>query len=94
MTGATTFGFGPGNGTSNEMGPTADGNAVITRPSLTCLAGLVNTNVETLTAADGSLTLTSHDLGCIAGPGTFHGTGTWTVTGGTGGHRAPSAPVH
>jgi len=84
VTGPTTFAFA-GTGTSDPMGPiTAHGTATATGLSLTCLGGMVNTNVETLEAADGSLTITSHDVGCITGLGRFHGVGTWTVTGGTG----------
>jgi hypothetical protein len=87
VTGPTTFTFA-GTGTSDPMGPiTAHGAATITGLGLSCLGALLNTNVETLQAADGSLTITSHDVGCITGVGTFHGTGTWTVTGGTGRYR-------
>jgi hypothetical protein len=83
----TTFTFA-GTGTSVPMGPiTAHGAAVITGLGLSCLGALVNVNVETLQATDGSLTITSHDVGCITGIGTFHGIGTWTVTGGTGRYR-------
>jgi hypothetical protein len=28
--------------------------------------------------------VTSVDVGCLISPGLYHGTGTWTVTGGTG----------
>jgi hypothetical protein len=87
VTGPTTFAFA-GTGVSDPMGPiTAHGAATITGLGLSCLGRLVNVNVETLEAADGSLTITSHDVGCITGIGTFHGTGTWTVTAGTGRYR-------
>ena len=48
--------------------------------------GFANKNVETLTAANGdTLMLTGpHDQGCPIGPNAIHGTGDWTVTGGTG----------
>jgi hypothetical protein len=46
---------------------------------------VANVNTETLTAADGdTLTLTSDDVACPIGPGVFHGSGNWVVTGGTG----------
>lgn len=87
VTGPTTFTF-DGSGVSDPMGPiTAHGAAKVTGLGLSCLGGLVNTNVETLQAADGSLTITSLDVGCVTGVGKFHGTGTWTVTGGTGRYR-------
>jgi hypothetical protein len=83
--------FYDGSGSSNVMGPISTGAvATITGVSLSCLAGLVNTNVVTLTAADGSLTLTSQDVGCPVGVLKFHGTGVYTVTGGTGRYAGAS----
>ena len=47
--------------------------------------GVASINVETLTAANGdTLWIQSHDVACPTGPGLYHGTGHWTVTGGTG----------
>jgi hypothetical protein len=47
--------------------------------------GVASINVETLTAADGdTLAIRSDDVACPTGPGLYHGTGHWTVTGGTG----------
>jgi len=53
---------------------------------VSCPGGFANKNVETLTAANGDkLMLTGpHDVGCPIRPGVVHGTGDWTVTGGTG----------
>ncbi len=79
-----TFVF-DGTGTSDPLGPIhAHGDATINGVGIGCLGNLVNTNLVTITAADGTLDLTSKDVGCITGVGTFHGMGTWTVTGGTG----------
>jgi hypothetical protein len=72
-------------GPSDPMGATSThAVATVNGLGLSCLAGLANTNVVTITAADGTLTLTSLDVGCPTGVGTFHGTGDYTVTGGTG----------
>jgi hypothetical protein len=51
-----------------------------------CPRGFANINIETLTAANGdTLVLTGdHDEACPTGPNAVHGTGDWTVTGGTG----------
>jgi len=85
------FVFHDGSGTSNVMGPIASGAvATVTGVSLSCVAGLANTNVVSLTAADGTLQLTSLDVGCPTGVGTFHGTGVYTVTGGTGRYAGAS----
>lgn len=79
------FVFHDGSGTSDVMGPITTGAvATVTGVSLSCVAGLANTNVVTLAAADGTLTLTSLDVGCPTGLGTFRGTGVYTVTDGTG----------
>jgi len=72
-------------GTADPMGAsTVHAVATVNGVSLSCLAGLANTNVVTITAAGGTLTLTSSDVGCPNGVGTFHGTGVYTVTGATG----------
>jgi hypothetical protein len=89
FTGPTTALF-TGTGISSHLGRGAnEGNIMITGtiadPNTGCVGGIVNTNVEKLTASNGdSLTLTSYDVGCPTSPGLYHGTGTWTVTGGTG----------
>jgi hypothetical protein len=79
-----------GTGISSYLGRGADTGdvtitGVITDPNAGCVGGIVNANVETLTAANGdSLTITSYDVGCPVSPGLYHGTGNWTVTAGTG----------
>ncbi len=76
-----------GAGQANHMGRIGtDGLAFVTGlDESTCPGGLANVHVETLTAANGdTLTITSLDVACPAAPGTFDGTGHWTVTGGTG----------
>jgi hypothetical protein len=75
-----------GIGRATQMGRiTTDGLVVVTGPDSSCPGGLANVNVETLTAANGDkLTITAQDVACPTGPGRFHGTGHWTVTGGTG----------
>jgi hypothetical protein len=48
-------------------------------------SGIPNVHSETLTAANGDeLVLRMVNVGCPTGPFTFHGTGHWTVVGGTG----------
>jgi hypothetical protein len=88
LTSQTTGSFA-GTGTATHMGRvTTVGNAVVTGITTTiCPDGFANTNLntETLTAANGdTLTIASADEGCPTGPGQYHGTGQWTVTGGTG----------
>ena len=88
LTSQTTASFA-GTGTATQMGRvTTVGNAVVTGFTNTiCPGGVANTNVntETLTAANGdTLTIASDDEGCPTGPGQYHGTGHWNVTGGTG----------
>ena len=75
-----------GTGRATHMGRiTTDGLVVVTGPDSSCPGGLANVNVETLTAANGDkLTITARDVACPTGPGQYHGTGHWTVTGGTG----------
>lgn len=64
---------------------TSDGHANISGSGDSCAGGLANVNVEVLTAANGdTLTVTSDDVACPTGPGQYHGTGQWQVTGGTG----------
>lgn len=46
---------------------------------------LLNVNNERLIAANGDeLEISSNDAGCPVSPGVYHGTGQWTVSGGTG----------
>lgn len=75
-----------GSGNATHMGRiTTDGHIDITGPDNSCPGGIANINVETLTDANGdTVTVTSQDVGCPTGPGQYHGTGTWRVTGGTG----------
>jgi len=50
-----------------------------------CVGGVANINVETLTAINGDqLVVTSNDVACPVASNRYHGTGAWTVTGGTG----------
>jgi hypothetical protein len=88
LTSQTSASFA-GTGTATYLGRvTTVGNAVVTGLTTTiCPGGVANTNVntETLTAANGdTLTIASNDEGCPTGPGQYHGTGHWNVTGGTG----------
>ncbi|RNL78299.1 hypothetical protein [Nocardioides marmorisolisilvae] len=72
-------------GPADQMGATTvHAVATVNGLGLTCLAGLANTNVVQISGPDGTLTLTSKDVGCPNGVGTFHGTGVYTVTDGTG----------
>ena len=76
-----------GKGTATYMGPvTTDGHADVTGiDNSKCIAGVANANRETFADLNGnSLTITSQDVACLTGPGQFHGTGNWVVTGGTG----------
>ncbi len=75
-----------GTGHAMHMGYIAnEGQIDITGPDSSCPGGIANVNVETLIAGNGdTLTITSQDVACPTGPAQFHGTGLWTVTGGTG----------
>jgi hypothetical protein len=75
-----------GSGTATRMGHvTNQGNVVLLGPDSSCPNGIANVNTETLTTSDGdALTISSTDVACPVGPGQFHGTGQWHVTGGTG----------
>jgi hypothetical protein len=85
FTSQTTTAF-TGSGRATLMGHvTSVGTAVITGPDSSCPGGVANVNTETLTNNDGdTLTITSQDVACPEGPGMYHGTGQWTVTGATG----------
>jgi hypothetical protein len=85
ITSPTTTSFA-GTGVATEMGRIANqGHVEITGSDPSCPGGVANVNVETLTAANNdTLTVTSQDVACPAGPGLYHGSGQWTVTGGTG----------
>jgi hypothetical protein len=65
-----------------------DGVAILDPPTATCpggVPGIPNVHTETLTAADGSqIVFRMVNVACPTGPFTFHGTGHWTVLGGTG----------
>lgn len=85
FTSATTVVF-TGAGVAGRLGRgTSQGIAVVTGPDGTIPGGLDNVNTETFTAANGdTLTITSQDVAVPVAPGVTHGTGSWTVTGGTG----------
>jgi hypothetical protein len=86
FTSQTTTSF-TGAGNAINMGQIVTiGHALITGSDNTnCAGGIANTNFETLTAANGdTLTISSADVACPTGPGQYHGTGHWVVTGGTG----------
>jgi hypothetical protein len=82
--------FFTGKGFATLLGAfTSTGQATVTGvDNTTCVGGVANTNVETLTNAHGdSVTVSSQDVACPTGPGQFHGSGHWTVTAGTGRFR-------
>ena len=86
FTSATTALF-TGTGIASHLGRSTNVNHItVTGPATSCSGGFANVNRETLTAANGDkLELTGlHDVGCPTRPGVVHGTGDWTVTGGTG----------
>ena len=86
FTSATTALF-TGTGIASHLGRSTNVNHItVTGPATSCSGGFANINVETLTAANGdTLELRGpHDVGCPTRPGVVHGTGDWTVTGGTG----------
>ena len=85
ITSQTTTSFA-GTGIASHMGRiVSEGHADITGSDGSCPGGVANVNAETLVAANGdTLTITSQDVACPTGPGRYHGTGRWTVTGGTG----------
>ena len=88
FTSETTVSFS-GTGVSTIIGLSAnEGQIVITGPDTSCPGGLANVHTDTLTAANGdSLTFIAHDVACPTGPGEFHGTGHFVITGGTGRFR-------
>jgi len=77
-----------GTGIASDLGRSTNVNNITVLYPVSCSGGegFANKNVETLTAANGdTLVLTGpHDVGCPTRPGVVHGTGDWTVTGGTG----------
>ena len=86
FTSATTALF-TGTGIASHLGRSTNvNNITVLSGPVSCPGGFANKNVETLTAANGDkLMLTGpHDVGCSIRPGVVHGTGDWTVTGGTG----------
>ena len=85
MTSQTTVSFN-GSGNATHMGwSTNTGTADITGPATSCAGGIANVNTETRTDNHGdTLTIVSIDVACPTGPGQVHGTGHWTVSGGTG----------
>lgn len=88
FTGPTTAEF-HGAGQATYLGQFAsDGVAILDQPTGTCpggVPGIPNVHTETLTAANGDrLVIRMDNLACPTGPFTFHGTGHWSVLGGTG----------
>src|SRR5438067_2745599 len=85
QTSAYTIDFA-GTGTASQLGRISNrGHVDVTGLANGCDGGVTAVNTETLTAADGAiLSVTSHDVTCLTGPRQYHGTGHWTVTGGTG----------
>jgi hypothetical protein len=88
FTSPTTVEF-HGTGQATHMGRiVAGGAAILDPPTGSCPSGapgIPNVHTETLAAANGDeLTIRMVDVACPTGPSTFHGTGNWTVVGGTG----------
>ena len=86
FTSATTALF-TGTGIASHLGRSTNVNHItVTGPATSCSGGFANINVETLTAANGDTHVLTgdHDEACPTGPNAVHGTGDWTVTGGTG----------
>jgi hypothetical protein len=80
-----------GSGSATRMGHIANHGTVVITGDGSCPGGKINTNTETLTDNDvNTLTITSQDVGCPISPGLFHGTGNWTVRGGTGRYTGAS----
>jgi hypothetical protein len=77
-----------GSGHATQLGvSTSAGYLVLTAAPSPCAGGVPNDQYETFTAANGdTLSIISTDVGCpVDATGfRFHGTGNWTVTGGTG----------
>ena len=88
FTSATTALF-TGTGIASHLGSSTNvNNITVLGPDTSCPGGFANKNVETLTAANGDMLMLKgpHDVGCPSptDPNVVHGTGDWTVTGGTG----------
>ena len=76
-----------GTGIASHLGRSTNvNNITVLGPDTSCPGGFANKNIETLTAANGDMLMLKgpHDVGCPIRPGVVHGTGDWTVTGGTG----------
>ena len=78
-----------GAGTATHLGRVTNGGiAILGPPTDGCpdgAQGIPNVHTETLTAANGDeLMIRMVNLACPTGPASFHGTGRWTVIGGTG----------
>lgn len=85
FTGETTTAWS-GVGVALHLGTAAGaGSMAVIGPDESCPGGLANVNTATLTGANGdTLTLTSIDVACPISGYELHGTGHWTVAGGTG----------
>src|SRR5436853_5332538 len=74
---------GPGH--MQHMGETSFAASASITGSASCQGGSTATEQETFTAANGDKVFTSsNDVLCPTSTNTFHITGSWTVTGGTG----------
>ena len=77
-----------GTGTASHLGLSTNVNHITVTSLGGCPGGkgFANINVEKLTAANGDTLMLRgpHDQACPTGPNAVHGTGDWTVTGGTG----------
>jgi hypothetical protein len=78
-----------GTGTATQLGRfTNDGRAILGPLTDGCpngTQGIPNVHTETLVAANGDeLVVQMMNLACPTSPTSFHGTGHWTVIGGTG----------
>jgi hypothetical protein len=77
-----------GTGMASHLGLSTNVNHIAVSSPGGCPGGggFANINIEKLTAANGDTLMLRgpHDQACPTGPNAVHGTGDWTVTGGTG----------
>ena len=77
-----------GTGTATHLGRFTNDGLAILGPPTACpdgLPGIPNVHTETLIGADGDeLVVQMLNVACPTSPTSFHGTGHWTVLGGTG----------
>lgn len=68
-----------------HLGKTSIAAAATDTGPAECHGGFVANEQESYTAANGDKVFSSsNDVGCPTSPNTFHITGSWTITGGTG----------